>query len=206
MSNNLNVDSLYFERQRKKLCGLHVINNFFQQEKYNQRKLDEIAYEIDISNRLINPHKSFFGLGNYDANVLVHVFINNDYEIQWFDKRNALEEIDFNMLGGILINTVTFRIFGLYESRHWTIIKNMDNESSITESTSSTINDPNNLNYVLFDSSNSKPIKISEKSKLINYLKYLQKNSKAELILIYKNPIHSNNEKENEKENNNNIK
>ncbi|KAK5575903.1 hypothetical protein RB653_007038 [Dictyostelium firmibasis] len=197
---------LYFERQRKKLCGLHSLNNFFQCEKFTQKDMNDMAYEIDITNRFINPHKSVLGLGDYDANVLVKALTSNGYEIQWFDKREKIDDLNLDELHGILINTISFRILSLYEARHWFILKNMnqikiksDNENNnnndITPSEGTTITENQNsiplknlqqkpFSYVLFNSSNSSPLPIETKEKVLSYLGYILNNSNAELILI----------------------
>ncbi|KAN0011741.1 hypothetical protein ACTFIU_007307 [Dictyostelium citrinum] len=209
---------LYFERQRKKLCGLHSLNNFFQYQKFTQKDMNDIAYEIDITNRFINPHKSVLGLGDYDANVLVKALTSNGYEIQWFDKREKIEDLNLDEIHGVLINTISFRIFSLYEARHWFILKNMnqlkiksdnnnnnnnknnkelDNDKKATSSnttTTATSNSDANQNppsieqkpfsYVLFNSSNSSPLPIETKDKVLSYLGYILNYSNAELILI----------------------
>ena len=35
----------------------------------------------------INPHKSVFGLGNYDVNVIMAALQSRDLSTVWFDKR-----------------------------------------------------------------------------------------------------------------------
>ncbi|KAM9983937.1 hypothetical protein ACTFIY_000668 [Dictyostelium cf. discoideum] len=204
---------LYFERQRKKLCGLHSLNNFFQYQKFSQKDMNDIAYEIDITNRFINPHKSVLGLGDYDANVLVKALTSNGYDIQWFDKREKIEDLNLDEIHGILINTISFRIFSLYEARHWFILKNMNQIKIKSDFENNNNNDDNNnktispntktatsnseidqnssienlqkpFSYVLFNSSNSSPLPIETKEKVLSYLGYILNYSNAELILI----------------------
>lgn len=38
------------------------------------------------NNKILNPHMSPFGLGNYDINVIQIALLNMNYEAIWFNK------------------------------------------------------------------------------------------------------------------------
>ncbi len=78
--------AMYHERQRLQFCALHVLNNLFQDEVFSKPELDDICYSLN-PDATINPHKSMFGLGNYDVNVLTMALQLKDFQLIWFDKR-----------------------------------------------------------------------------------------------------------------------
>jgi josephin len=82
MAENVEV---YHERQRLMLCGVHALNNLFCNEAdeaaaavspFSKASLDCIAEERHRSSReigagaMLNPHRSWLGLGNFDVVVL----------------------------------------------------------------------------------------------------------------------------------------
>ena len=78
---------IYHERQRQMLCAVHTLNNLFQDRNaYSKADLDAISYSLN-PDAFVNPHKSMFGLGNYDVNVLMAALQLREYEAVWFDKR-----------------------------------------------------------------------------------------------------------------------
>lgn len=81
-----NCPAMYHERQRLQFCALHVLNNLFQAEVVSKPELDDICYSLNPY-ATINPHKSMFGWGNYDVNVLTMALQLKDYQFIWFDKR-----------------------------------------------------------------------------------------------------------------------
>ena len=79
---------MYHERQRRQLCALHALNNLMQVPgAFTQKDLDKIATDLSPESYLLNPHKSFLGLGNYDVNVIMRALQWKDLETIWFDKR-----------------------------------------------------------------------------------------------------------------------
>ncbi|EFA81486.1 hypothetical protein PPL_05474 [Heterostelium album PN500] len=188
MSNNNN--NIYFEKQSLKLCGLHTINNLLQYRAYTRSELEHIAYDLDQTKKWINPHKNFFGLGNYDANVLIVALNRKGFEVKWFDKRKRLDEIDFDKVYGIIVNCMLKKIMGLWNSRHWFGIKNMNyisTESKTTSETTTSSTQPplttTPFNYCLLNSETN-PIVFQAKQNLINYLASFI-NENAEVLLVY---------------------
>lgn len=84
--NSFIKNSFYHEKQRKQLCLLHSLNNLFQKEKFNKHDLDKICEELDRST-WFNSHRSWLGLGDYDANVLMAALDKEGYTCTWFDSR-----------------------------------------------------------------------------------------------------------------------
>ncbi|KAL0237189.1 hypothetical protein PCE1_000586 [Barthelona sp. PCE] len=113
--------TLYFERQSMRRCGLHALNNLFQESVFEYNDLRDISYEITPFKFFhFNPHHSF--LGNFDVNVLTIAIERylKEFEVKWFLPEWNLEEIlNFNEnLYGFLIN------IGLSSSkRHWITAK-----------------------------------------------------------------------------------
>lgn len=44
----------------------------------------------------INPHRSWFGTGNYDIQVLEACLIKEGLELEWFDRRKSIETLDLD--------------------------------------------------------------------------------------------------------------
>lgn len=79
---------IYHERQSKQLCALHALNNLFQDPRaFKKQDLDAICKELSPESRIFNPHRSIFGLGCYDVNVIISALSDRDYDVVWFDKR-----------------------------------------------------------------------------------------------------------------------
>ena len=97
--------------------------------------MDEICTKL-APNKIINPHKSVFQTGNYDANVLMSALENDNVNVQWFDSRKAKKELRLNddflcpddnykFLGFILNNPHKRMI--VFNRRHWLTIKRIKN-------------------------------------------------------------------------------
>lgn len=83
--------TIYHERQSKQLCALHALNNLFQDAKaFTKQDLDSICKELASGRFFFNPHKSLFGLGCYDVNVIIAALAKKNYDIIWFDKRKLV--------------------------------------------------------------------------------------------------------------------
>ena len=84
---NEEIKEIYHEKQRLMYCAIHAINNLFQSPNVcSKEKLDEISYNLTPS-RWNNPHKSVFGFGNYDVNVILSFMQIKEHDVIWFDKR-----------------------------------------------------------------------------------------------------------------------
>ena len=83
----MNFSTIYHEKQRSQLCAVHAINNLFQDGLLcSKNKMDKLCLRLDPSSWM-NQHRSIFGTGNYDINVIM-IFLNEQgYDVIWFDKR-----------------------------------------------------------------------------------------------------------------------
>lgn len=82
------IQNIYHERQSKQLCALHSLNNLFQcPQTFMKQDLDAICKELAPNSRIFNPHRSTFGLGCYDVNVIIAALSKKDFDVVWFDKR-----------------------------------------------------------------------------------------------------------------------
>ncbi|XP_074602427.1 josephin-2-like [Brevipalpus obovatus] len=102
MSNN--DRAIYHERQRKKLCALHSLNNLLQDgQAFTQQDLDEICVNLS-GNMIMNPHRSMLGIGNYDVNVIMAALQTKGLEAIWFDQRKDPECLNFGNIFGFILN------------------------------------------------------------------------------------------------------
>ena len=168
---------IYHEKQSRQLCALHVLNNLFQdQHAFKKSDLDAICNRL-TPNAWINPHKSVFGLGNYDVNILMTGLQDWGYKIIWFDKRKSVETIDFGKVYGFILNVPSsYRVFGIvplpYHNKHWLTIKHFKG-----------------LGYYNLDSNLPKPLHIGEKEALIQFLKSELSSSEKELLIVVPDEI-----------------
>ncbi|XP_003372282.1 josephin-2 [Trichinella spiralis] len=119
----LNVTHIYHEKQYLQRCALHALNNLFQAEIFTKKQLDDICLRLSPS-YLLNPHRSAFGLGNYDINVIETALQGVGCVALWFDKRKDVRSIDLANIVGLIINVpVNSKIFNFSlpfaTRRHW---------------------------------------------------------------------------------------
>eukprot|EP01083_Nonionella_stella_P222086 792824_1 len=148
--------SLYFEKQEWEMCLLHSLNALFQEKKFTETDMDDIC-KLLAPNKLINPHKSIFQTGNYDANVLMMALDKQGVDVQWFDSRKAeglrLEDTflcpkdKYKEFKGFILNNPHKRMI-VFNRRHWLTIKRIGN-----------------IWYNL-DSRNNKPVKYQGKKQI----------------------------------------
>eukprot|EP01119_Soliformovum_irregulare_P019658 TRINITY_DN6277_c0_g1_i1.p1 TRINITY_DN6277_c0_g1~~TRINITY_DN6277_c0_g1_i1.p1 ORF type:complete len:187 (+),score=36.18 TRINITY_DN6277_c0_g1_i1:23-583(+) len=119
----------FHEKQRLQLCGVHALNNLFRESKFSKQVLDGIAHRLKeqtAPGSLINPHKSIWGTGNYDANVIIAALHSVHAEVVWFDHRRDVHLIPLDLLFGIIVNSSTKRFFDLWKTRHWFALTPID--------------------------------------------------------------------------------
>ncbi|ODN01863.1 Josephin-like protein, partial [Orchesella cincta] len=171
---------IYHEKQIKSLCALHALNNLIQDGKaFKQEDLDKICSELD-PNSWVNPHKSVFGLGNYDINVIMTALQQKQLEAIWFDKRkDPSEELNFENIYGFILNIPSDCRLGWLalpiKRKHWVAIRNLP---SITE------RDAGRNNYYNLDSKFDKPESIGTTDNLVEYLRGELKSPEKELFLV----------------------
>jgi hypothetical protein len=80
------VRPVYFERQSLSRCAVHTLNNLLQYRAFTPAALDALCREL-TPNAFINPHKSLWGVGNYDVNVIMRALQTKGFTVNWFDRR-----------------------------------------------------------------------------------------------------------------------
>ncbi|KAI1732154.1 josephin domain-containing protein [Ditylenchus destructor] len=114
---------IYHERQKRQLCLLHALNNLFQREEFRQAELDDICENLD-DRRWFNPHRSWIGLGNYDANILDAALQLKELSVVWFDNRLSVTQINDDMILGYIFNIPSDSYIPFFKGRHWfTVLK-----------------------------------------------------------------------------------
>uniref|UniRef100_A0AC35U6F1 Ubiquitinyl hydrolase 1 n=1 Tax=Rhabditophanes sp. KR3021 TaxID=114890 RepID=A0AC35U6F1_9BILA len=108
----------YHERQKKQLCLLHALNNLFQAPRFSKNDLDRLCEQMDKS-AWWNAHRSFIGLGDYDANVLMAAVDKFGYTCTWFDRRSDPKIIQHEKIFGYIFNVPSESFFPFIKKRHW---------------------------------------------------------------------------------------
>jgi len=127
MKTKLNI---YHEKQSRQLCALHTLNNLFQKsDTFTKALLDDLCLQL-TPNSWINPHRSIFGLGNYDVNVVMAAVQLMDCEMVWWDKRRKITPHDINSAVGLILNLPSpSKVGGLlfpFKTKHWLAIRQFD--------------------------------------------------------------------------------
>lgn len=113
------------------MCGIHAVNAVLQSDfgpHYTSAEFDEIAHTFDPPKLFhFNAHKSAFGMGNYDANILLFALHQRGLECAWHDKRKTVAgNLDPAGLVAVIINIPPRGFFGsLFDSRHWVTLRNV---------------------------------------------------------------------------------
>lgn len=181
---------IYHERQSKQLCALHALNNLFQSSQaFTKNDLDNICRDLAPNSRIINPHKSMFGLGCYDVNVIIAALAKKQYEVVWFDKRKHLSTLNFDNIFGLILNvpdTHSNAIFAIPLSyippqaqiwssqKHWVAIRKIGSY------------------YYNLDSKLEAPMFIGCKDDLLKFLQYKIPMEKAEILLVVDKTVSEN--------------
>ncbi|CAI5746782.1 unnamed protein product [Peronospora destructor] len=175
------TEELYHERQTLYRCGLHALNNVLQGPIFTKTSLDDACTELTTRsdrtasnghiNWVWNPHKAPMDLGNYDINVLTLALQQKGYEMQWIDKRMAVDEnlVKFDEVEGVLCNVVMTTMFSsLWVQRHWFAIRKIQG-----------------VCYNL-DSKLSVPVPFEKETECYQFLQELVNTGECELFLVLK--------------------
>jgi len=163
------IITLFHEQQKLQFCGVHCLNNLLQERKFDKKRLDEIAHLLSLEsapNAWLNPHKSWLGTGNYDANVLMNGLLQEGKEVKWFDKRMNVEKINLDKIFGIIVNTCTKRFFNLYKTRHWFALRRFGDK------------------FFNLDSQLESPTTFGNDQDFVKFLKEICQDKYAELLLV----------------------
>eukprot|EP00823_Brevimastigomonas_motovehiculus_P000878 TRINITY_DN1112_c0_g2_i2.p1 TRINITY_DN1112_c0_g2~~TRINITY_DN1112_c0_g2_i2.p1 ORF type:complete len:252 (-),score=68.75 TRINITY_DN1112_c0_g2_i2:189-944(-) len=119
---------IYHENQHWQRCAIHACNNLFQESVHTKETFDEICKTLS-PDAWVNPHKSIWGTGNYDANVLILAIEKRPFSVKWHDRRKSIDLIDLNELAGIVVNEKSSKLFGLTSSFHWFCLKQIGDKN-----------------------------------------------------------------------------
>ncbi|GCB83781.1 hypothetical protein scyTo_0024460 [Scyliorhinus torazame] len=116
---------LYHERQHLELCALHALNNLLQQLLFTQQQLDGLSGQL-APDSLVNPHRSLFGTGNYDVNVLMAALLTQGLAAIWWDKRKSLSSLVLSRVHGFILNIPSNMTLGFVslpiQRKHWVAV------------------------------------------------------------------------------------
>jgi len=127
ISAQMNGTQIYHERQVREMCALHALNNLFQNESaFSKAELDSLCYKLS-PDAYFNPHKSIFGMGNYDVNVVIAALQTKGYETLWFDKRKDIKTVVLDSIIGFILNVPTDYKWGIIHlpvhRKHWITVR-----------------------------------------------------------------------------------
>jgi hypothetical protein len=121
------------------LCGLHALNALLQAEHgehFSQRDLDSICVLLDPPRCChANQHRSAFGLGDYDANVLLYALASRGLDGEWHDARLPASRMELGGVVGLLLNDaeggggggrLARRVFS--SGNHWFALRRIGDE------------------------------------------------------------------------------
>ena len=141
---------MYHERQSFLHCAVHSLNNLLQFPCFTSSQFNSIASSLHSSSssrsfsdnsflsslQLFNPHKSIFGIGNFDVNVIEIALNSIEAKLEWVDSRSLIQEFTINIENeadsensnfvGLLLNEPNNGWFGLNVGRHWKSIKRLN--------------------------------------------------------------------------------
>nr|CAG4651457.1 EOG090X0HOM [Simocephalus serrulatus]SVE94598.1 EOG090X0HOM [Simocephalus serrulatus] len=161
---------IYHEKQSKQLCALHTLNNLFQKaDTFTKTQLDDLCLQL-TPNSWINPHRSVFGLGNYDVNVVMAALQLMECDLVWWDKRRKITAHEINSSMGLILNLPSPSKVGSllfpFRTKHWLAIRQFDSV------------------YYNLDSKLKSPEPIGDVNQLIEHLTKHLNEDDCELFLV----------------------
>ena len=161
--------TIYHEKQSKQLCALHTLNNLFQKDAFTKSQLDELCQSLS-PNTWINPHRSFFGLGNYDINIIMAALQQMECEAVWWDKRRKITSSEIDTSFGLILNLPSqSSVGGLplpFKTKHWLAMRRFGSV------------------YYNLDSKLPSPLLIGDSSKMTEYLTKHLSEDDCELFIV----------------------
>ncbi|KAJ3269743.1 Josephin-1 [Borealophlyctis nickersoniae] len=167
------MSTVYHENQRLQLCAQHTLNNLLQRPAFTQLDLDRISTELaalGTNASILNPHRSPFGLGDYDVNVIMKALEEVGMDVEWFDRRKDVRDIDLSSLDGIIVNVFSTRIL-FWKSNHWFAIKKVPPEGDT---------------FYNLDSKLSHPKAFASTDELLTFLTELLETREGQIFLVRK--------------------
>lgn len=118
----VSAGQLYHEKQQMQLCLVHTLNTLFQRNEFKKVDLDCIAENLH-SARWFNRHRSMFGFGNYDINVLIAALKTRNLMVNWFDSRRSTTCLDFSKIFGFIFNIPSRGFIPFWTGHHWFTVR-----------------------------------------------------------------------------------
>ncbi|KAJ1981555.1 Josephin-1 [Dimargaris verticillata] len=140
---------IYHETQNRWLCAK------LQRSVFSPNDLDSIANELAARTRSIqgfswsNPHKSRWGLGNYDVNVLTLALETQGCTLSWLPANADVRDLELLKIVGLILN-VQPRHF--WNTAHWFAVRAINGQ------------------YYNLDSKLSQPVVVGSASELGDFL------------------------------------
>ncbi|ETW04259.1 hypothetical protein, variant [Aphanomyces invadans] len=121
--------NIYHEKQFLMRCGLHSVNNMLQRRAFSANEFDAIAETLaqtTDSTWGFSPYRAVLGIGNFGVDVLTTALLRYGHRTTYFDRRKSLDSIDLSSVKGLLCNISSSRMLGLWQTRHWFTIRQID--------------------------------------------------------------------------------
>ncbi|GAV05762.1 hypothetical protein RvY_15842 [Ramazzottius varieornatus] len=200
MDTRSSQQKIYHEVQHRQFCALHALNNLYGESFFTKKSLDEICERLDPQKGWGNPHRSFFGWGNYDVNVIMVAVQEKNCEAIWFDKRSDLSNLDLSEVVGFILNIPNDYALGSFLKlplgrRHWISIRPIVTSGSPVPSQSSqsaqsapskamdAFRESKRMFYNL-DSKSKGPVLIGNDSAVISFLREALNSKGGEMLVI----------------------
>ncbi|XP_069509874.1 josephin-2 [Ambystoma mexicanum] len=166
--------SIFHERQRLELCAVHALNNVLQYKHFSQEAAEEICKRLAPDTRW-NPHRSVFGTGNYDVNVIMAALQSLDFAAVWWDKRRSLDKLVLNEIHGFILNIPSHISLGILSlpirRKHWIAVREIHSV------------------YYNLDSKLKAPAKIGDEKELREFLHNFICQGPCEILLVVRKEV-----------------
>ncbi|XP_069038556.1 josephin-2 [Lepisosteus oculatus] len=117
---------IFHERQRLELCAIHALNNVLQEQVFTKETADEICKRL-APQCVVNPHRSLFGTGNYDVNVIMAALQSRGLAAVWWDRRRSVDSLRVDRVLGFILNVPSRVSLGMVSlplrRRHWLAVR-----------------------------------------------------------------------------------
>ena len=146
-----------------------------QEERFAKAALDALCRRLSPG-AWLNPHKSMFGTGNYDVNVVMAAAQQAGHVVKWYDRRRGLPQLRLDLLLGLIVNVPPQGLGKLFGGHHWFAVRQVapggDNDNLAD-------NDWYNLN-----SQFAKPLCIGSQDEVLLYLEKQLADPRVQLLLV----------------------
>ncbi|XP_061146083.1 josephin-2 [Syngnathus typhle] len=161
---------VFHEKQRLELCAIHALNNVLQERVFTKETADEICKRL-APQCVVNPHRSVFGTGNYDVNVIMAALQSRELAAVWWDKRRTVPSLCIAKVKGFILNVPSCVSLGILslpmlKRRHWLAVRQVNGQ------------------YFNLDSKLKSPVCIGGEKELQTFLSEQLSQDVAEMLLV----------------------